>query len=131
MLIIAESIEEIRARHERVVGFFGAPPREVLLDVSHRHDAALVDLDVDYRAMATKTVPHTYCHIIRNCVDNALALGSALVSVVAATGKTWLVNWYRISPLVVVWALGLAFIAAWGIKIAWALADGSLPARSL
>jgi hypothetical protein len=87
MLIVADSLKEIRARHERVVGFFGAPPREVLLEAATRHGAPLVDLDVDYRAPGTKAVPRTYCHIIRNCVDNALGLGPSLVSVVAATGK--------------------------------------------
>ena len=50
--------------------------------------------------------------------------------VVAITGKTWMVNWYRISPMTVLWVVGIAFILAWGIKIAVGLIDGSLPARS-
>jgi len=60
----------------------------------------------------------------------AAALGGLGCLVVAATGQTWMVNWYRISPLLVVWIVGLAFILAWGIKIAVGLLDGSLPARS-
>ena len=60
----------------------------------------------------------------------AQPLGRLGCLVVAATGRTWMVNWYRISPLLVVWIVGLAFILAWGIKIAVGLLDGSLPARS-
>ncbi|UCG31676.1 MAG: DUF2752 domain-containing protein, partial [Phycisphaerales bacterium] len=51
--------------------------------------------------------------------------------VVVTTGKTWVVNWYRVSPLAVLWVVGIAFILSWGIKIAVGLIDGSLPARSL
>ena len=87
MLVIADTVGEIRAIGRPLVGFYGAPPREILLDAARRHDGLLVDLDVDYRAPAAKIVPDAYCHIIRNCVDNALALGEALVCVVAATGK--------------------------------------------
>ncbi len=87
MLLIADTIEEIQSHGRPLVGFYGAPPREMLLDAVRRYDALLVDLDIDYNAPATKTVPEAYCHIIRNCVDNALALGDSLVCVVAATGK--------------------------------------------
>jgi hypothetical protein len=87
MLITADTIEEIRSHQRPLVGFFGAPPRDILCDAVRRHDALLVDLDVAYRAPGTKTLPKAYCHIIRNCVDNALALRDELVCVVAATGR--------------------------------------------
>ena len=87
MLIIADTIEEIRKTHPKVVGFFGAPPRELLLSVAKQRGARLVDLDIDLQAPQKNWVPKAYCHIIRNCVDNAAALEGALVSVVAATGK--------------------------------------------
>ena len=47
---------------------------------------------------------------------------------VALTGKVWAVNWYRVSPTGVIWALGIALIAAWGLKIVLGLLDGTLPA---
>jgi hypothetical protein len=50
---------------------------------------------------------------------------------VALTARTWVINWYRISPLKVLWILGIVFILAWAIKIAVGLIDGSLPARSV
>lgn len=63
-----------------------------------------------------------------------LAVAAALFAIgfaaIALSGKTWVVNWYRVPPLRVVLGAGLTFILAWGIKIAWGLLDGSLPART-
>ncbi len=87
MLVIADTLDEIAAKHERLVGFYGSPPREVLIDAAALHGAPLLDLDIDFGAPAANLVSKAYCHIIRNCVDNALALRSRLVCVVAATGR--------------------------------------------
>jgi hypothetical protein len=87
MLIIADSLNEVIARCDRVIGFFGAPPREALENAAGRLGLDLVDLDVFYGASVSGIVPDAYCHIIRNCVDNAVALGPRLAHVVAATGK--------------------------------------------
>ena len=86
MLVQAKDIAELR-RHTRLVGFWGAVPRELLLDTADRLGAELVDLDIYYGAPSSGLVPEAYCHIIRNCVDNARALHSRLCSIVAATGK--------------------------------------------
>lgn len=87
MLVIADTIEEIRSDNTRLVGFFGSPPRDLLLSEAARYGARLVDLDIDYAAPSLNLLPKAYCHILRNCVDNAGALNDRLVSVVAATGK--------------------------------------------
>ena len=86
MLVVAQTLDEILARPGRLVGFYGVPPRAALLAAAVRHGADLVDLDVHYGAPASRAVPDAYCHIIRNCVDNALALRGRLAAVVAATG---------------------------------------------
>jgi hypothetical protein len=87
MLVIADNLAEIRRDNRKLVGFFGAPPRDLMFDIAARHQAALVDLDIDYRAPSSDWVPKAYCHIIRNCVDNAAALKDRLAGVIAATGK--------------------------------------------
>ncbi len=87
MLIIADNLDEVIARHEQVIGFWGATPRETLKEAVARLGLGLLDLDVDYGAPASKVLPDAYCHIIRNCIDNAIALGPRLACVVAATGK--------------------------------------------
>jgi hypothetical protein len=81
------SIGELLASGRRALGFWGAPPRAVLEEVSARHpDAVWLDLDVFRDAPRSRAVPSAFCHIIRNCVDNALAAAPALDCVVAATG---------------------------------------------
>lgn len=87
MLLVADTLEDVRAGSGRVVGFFGAPPLGILSEVASRCGAPLLDLDVCLGAPPARILPEAYCHIIRNCVDNAAALGSALAAVVAATGK--------------------------------------------
>jgi hypothetical protein len=81
------SIGELLAAGRRALGFWGAPPRAVLEEVSALHpDAVWLDLDVFRDAPRSRAVPPAFCHIIRNCVDNALAATPALDCVVAATG---------------------------------------------
>jgi hypothetical protein len=87
MRLRKDNLAEITKRREPVLGFWGAPPRTVLEEVAARHpDLRYFDLDVHHGATPTHTVPDAFCHIIRNCVDNALALGPLLRALVAATG---------------------------------------------
>jgi hypothetical protein len=82
-----DSLAEVIESGEPVLGFWGVPPRDVLEQTAARFgDLPYFDLDVFRGAPASQTLPEAFCHIIRNCVDNALALGSQLRAVVAATG---------------------------------------------
>ncbi len=87
MLVKADTISEILLPGAPLVGFFGAPPRSLLKSEATRYGAGLVDLDIDFGAPTVNLLPKAYCHILRNCVDNAAALRDRLVKVVAATGK--------------------------------------------
>jgi hypothetical protein len=81
------SIEELIAGGKRALGFWGAPPRAALEEAAARHPGTpWLDLDVFHGAPRSRAVPNAFCHIIRNCVDNALAAAPALDCVVAATG---------------------------------------------
>jgi hypothetical protein len=87
MRLSKDSLAEITKRREPVLGFWGAPPGAALQEVAARLPGLpYIDLDVYHGATPTQTVPDAFCHIIRNCVDNALALGPLLEAVVAATG---------------------------------------------
>jgi hypothetical protein len=58
----------------------------------------------------------------------ATAAAAGLSLIVAVTGRTWTVNWYRIDAGRVLILVGVLLILAWGLKIAWVLAERSLPA---
>jgi hypothetical protein len=87
VLIIANSLDQVISEHPKLVGFYGAVPLVVLEETSRRYGHGVLDLDVDYGAPAAKVLPEAYCHIVRNCVDNAVALGDRLSCVVASVGK--------------------------------------------
>jgi hypothetical protein len=62
-----------------------------------------------------------------------LAIGVMAVALAslwtALTGRYPAINWYRVNPTRFVWAASFFFLAAWGLKIALGLLDGSLPVR--
>jgi len=84
-LLTPSSLSEISAG--RIVGFYGNPPRDILVEKSLEHEAPLVDLDVALGASDSGILPEAYCRVARTVMDNAVALKSILVEVVAATGN--------------------------------------------
>jgi len=60
------------------------------------------------------------------CVGVMAATG--LASSVLITGRSWRLNWYRISPTAVVLVGVGLLLAAWGYKIVAGLLQGTLPA---
>lgn len=88
MHLTRQSLAEVIAAEAPVIGFWGAPARADLAAVAARFPGVpFFDLDVHHGAPATRLLPDAFCHIIRNCVDNALALGPRLAALVAATGR--------------------------------------------
>jgi len=76
-------------------------------------------------------------HLWRSFVDQpagfVLSLATVVVGVVALaavlSGRVVWINWYRVSPVRVVWAFMVLFVASWGFKIVVGLATGTLPVR--
>jgi hypothetical protein len=62
-----------------------------------------------------------------------LAAATLVIGLAAATavviGRYPAVNWYRVNPTRFVWWVIVLLVAAWGLKIATGLLDGSLPVR--
>jgi hypothetical protein len=86
--LTTKSLQQIIQEQQPVIGFWGAPSRQSLEQASLKNPGLpFFDLDVFYNAPFSKTVPDAYCHIIRNCIDNAIALGPLLKHIVAATGE--------------------------------------------
>ncbi len=81
-------INDVIKSGRQVIGFWGAPPLDAFLQASIKYPGLpFFDLDVYYEAPATKKLPDAYCHIMRNCVDNAMALKEQMLSLIAATGE--------------------------------------------
>lgn len=88
MELCKSSLQEIIAKDTPVIGFYGAPPQEELKAAARKYPLApFWDLDVFFDAPQSKLLPDAYCHIIRNCIDNAMAAKDQLLCIVAATGE--------------------------------------------
>jgi len=86
--LIRRDLSALLLGEERVIGFWGVPPRDALEAAAASFPGlGFFDLDVFHGAPAQRIVPDASCHIIRNCVDNAIALGERLACLVAATGR--------------------------------------------
>jgi hypothetical protein len=87
MRLERRALKELQADHTSVIGFWGMPPKAQLEQAAAMYPGlSFFDLDVHYGAPRNGILPDAYCHIIRNCIDNALALGNQLACIVAATG---------------------------------------------
>ena len=70
-----------------VIGYWGHPPLTLLDHYRRGLGQGLVDLDVDMGHPETHVLPATYCRIIRNIVDNVLALKDELSLIIASVGE--------------------------------------------
>ena len=70
-----------------LIGYWGHPPLALLQRYRRELGQELVDLDVDMGHPETHVLPPTYCRIIRNIVDNVLALKGELSLIVASVGE--------------------------------------------
>lgn len=83
-----------------------------------------------------------FAHTVRGAVAQAfltqpaglvLALATIAASIISAvvlvSGRTWRLNWYRITPVKLGGCVMVIFLLGWAYKVATGLIDGSLPAR--
>ncbi len=75
------------SNEQRLIGFYGHPPRPVLDEYRAKLGLELIDLDVGIGAPETRLVPETYCQIITNIVSNAEHLKDRLAVVIASVGE--------------------------------------------
>jgi len=68
------------------IGFWGYPNPDVVKKIKNEYgDAEWIDLDVDFGNPRTSVLPESYCKIIKNIIDNSMAIKPKLI--VAPIGK--------------------------------------------
>ena len=56
------------------IGFWGYPNPEIINKTKLNYpEAEWIDLDIDFEYPKTNILPESYCKIIRNIIDNAIA----------------------------------------------------------
>ena len=87
MDICKYTLKEIIEKDVAIIGYYGAPSKQELIKASRKFPLApFFDLDLFFDAPQSDLLPESYCHIVRNCIDNALAVAHQLLCIVASTG---------------------------------------------
>ena len=71
----------------KYIGFYGCPPKNIMQIYRQKYNLDFIDLDEDLGSPDSKLLPHAYCRIIKNIIDNSIALHNQLKVVIAAVGE--------------------------------------------
>lgn len=73
---------------ENKIGFWGVPHPKLVEQLNQKYpNAEWIDLDIDFGNPDSNILPESYCKIIKNIINNSLALKSELVEILAPIGK--------------------------------------------
>ena len=80
--------EKILFESQRVIGFWGYPDPEVFAQAKKQYSGhEIIDLDISYEMSNSGILPEAYCRIMKNVLDNAVALKDNLEVVIASVGE--------------------------------------------
>jgi len=74
------------ANATKKIGFYGQPDQKTI-DIFKEENFEFIDLDINFHNKNHKIVPDVYCHIIRDILNNAIALKDDLEYVLCTTGR--------------------------------------------
>jgi len=72
---------------KKYIGFYGCPSRNIMLSYKNKLHLDFIDLDEDFGNPDSKILPQAYCRIIKNIIDNSIALRDKLDLIIAAVGE--------------------------------------------
>ena len=80
--------KNIKSKNQKAIGIWGYPDPEIFLQIRKKYPLhEIIDLDINYKMPSSNILPNAYCRIIKNIIDNALALKENLEIIVAAVGE--------------------------------------------
>lgn len=75
-------------QNQKLIGIWGYPDPEVIEENRQKYpDHKFIDLDVNYNNPSSGLLPDAYCKIMKNIIDNSLALKNDLDLIIASTGR--------------------------------------------
>lgn len=82
------TVNELKKNNRRYVAIWGYPNPDVLYEMKIKYpNHEFIDIDVNYKAVSCAILPDAYCKIIRNIIDNAIALKDKIDLIIASTGE--------------------------------------------
>lgn len=86
--MIMNKINEIKSQNKKIIGIWGYPDPQVFMQIKEKYsNSEIIDLDIDYGIPSSGILPDAYCRIIKNIIDNAVALKENLEVVIASVGE--------------------------------------------
>ena len=75
-------------KNQRLIGIWGYPAPDILDKIRRQYpDNQVIDLDIDYGNPTSGILPEAYCRIMRNIIDNAVAMQDRLDVIIASVGR--------------------------------------------
>ncbi len=83
-----KKIKDIIQNHKKIIGIWGYPDPQILVQIQSKFpNVEIIDLDVDLNAPEANILPDAYCKIIKNIINNAMALKNNLEIIIASVGE--------------------------------------------
>jgi len=83
-----EKISKIINENKKIIGIWGYPEPEILFALRKKFpNHEILDLDVNYNMPSSGILPDAYCRIIKNIIDNAIALKNNFEVIIASVGE--------------------------------------------
>jgi hypothetical protein len=80
--------QQIKSQNAKIIGIWGYPDPEIFMQIRQKYpNFEIIDLDVDYDMPSSNILPDAYCRIMKNILDNAVALKDNLEIIIAAVGE--------------------------------------------
>lgn len=82
------NLQKIINENKKAIGIWGYPDPDIFMQKKEDHpEHKIIDLDINYEAPNSGILPDAYCRIIRNIIDNSIALKNNLEVIIAAVGE--------------------------------------------
>lgn len=73
---------------KKKIGFWGVPNPAIVKDLKTKYPSCeWLDLDIDFSCPETNILPDSYCKIIKNIINNAVAMRDEIIVIAAPIGK--------------------------------------------
>lgn len=82
------NLQKIINENKKAIGLWGYPDPDIFMQAREDYPGhKIIDLDINYEAPNSGILPDAYCRIIRNIIDNSVALKNNLEVIIAAVGE--------------------------------------------
>ncbi len=81
-------LQKIIYKNTQAIGMWGYPDPKIFEEIRQKYPQhEIIDLDINYKAKNSGILPNAYCRIIKNIIDNSIALKDNIEIIIASVGE--------------------------------------------